>query len=320
MVSTKNIITKCMMASKIIVTGGNGQLGNCLRDIAGFYPAFEFVFTDVTELDITDSAAVGAFFAQHQPVWVINAAAYTAVDKAEEDRDTVRLINATAVGVLAAQCTAVGAAFVHISTDYVFDGGGDSILSESAVPGPKSVYGLTKLEGERLAAQCERHLIFRTSWLYSAYGKNFVKTMRALGAMREEVSVVADQWGSPTLADDLATGIMTAVSLISSAALPVSTTTGSSSVNDVWGVYHFSNEGATCWADFAQLIMDYSGLKCTVRGITTAEYPTAAARPAFSVMSKQKFCKTFGVTIPEWEDSLFKLIGRLDAESATVAI
>ncbi|MEG2755653.1 MAG: dTDP-4-dehydrorhamnose reductase [Mucinivorans sp.] len=286
------------MSSKIIITGGNGQLGNCLRDIAKDFPKYEFLFTDVAELDITEPERVAEFLEAERPQWVVNAAAYTAVDKAESNVEMARLLNATAVGILAEQSAKVGAAYVQISTDYVFDGSGKSLLTEQMNPNPQSVYGVTKLEGEKLAALNPEYIILRTSWLYSAYGNNFVKTMRRLGAEKSEISVVADQWGSPTSADDLALAIMTAIVKADHGA-------------DVYGLYHFSNEGSTCWADFARLIMEYSELSCTVKGITTAEYPTPAVRPAFSVMSKAKFSQTFDVVIPEWEDSLEKLIHKL---------
>lgn len=286
------------MTSKIIITGSNGQLGNCLRDLAASYKQYEFIFTDVSELDITNQEAVTQLFATIKPIWVINAAAYTAVDKAESDPATARLLNATAVGILASESAKIGAGLVHISTDYVFDGLSQTLLTEDMPTNPESVYGITKLEGERAVTRNTKHIILRTSWLYSAYGNNFVKTMRRLGAEKSEIGVVADQWGSPTLADDLALAIMTAIIKADSGA-------------EVHGVYHFSNEGATCWADFAQQIMDLSGLNCKVNGITTQQYPTPAKRPAFSVMSKAKFKNTFDVIIPEWEASLETLISKL---------
>lgn len=286
------------MSNKIIVTGAMGQLGNCIKELAESYPQYDFVFTDVDQLDITNESVVEAFFDANHPKWVINAAAYTAVDKAQGEEATARLINATAVEILARQSARVGASLVHISTDYVFDGMTQAMLTEDMPTNPQGVYGQTKLEGEKAAALNPKHIILRTSWLYSAYGNNFVKTMRRLGAEKPEISVVADQWGSPTLADDLALGIMVAI---------VKADTGA----DVYGLYHFSDQGATCWADFAQQIMDLSGLQCKVNCITTYQYPTAAKRPAFSVMSKDKFCATFDVVIPEWEASLERLIQKI---------
>lgn len=292
------------MKNRIVVAGANGQLGSCLRDIEQNYSQYEFIFTDIAELDITNENSVAKFFDEQHPKWVVNAAAYTAVDKAESDVDLARLLNATAVGILARQSAHVGAGFVQISTDYVFDGFGQTILTEEMETNPQGVYGVTKLEGEREAALNPKHIILRTSWLYSTYGNNFVKTMRRLGAEKAEIGVVADQWGSPTSADDLAQAIMMAI---------VKADTGA----DVYGLYHFSNEGATCWADFAQLIMEYSDLTCLVNGISTAAYPTPAKRPAFSVMSKAKFTKTFDFVIADWELSLEKVIEKLNADQSS---
>lgn len=296
------------MKNKIVVTGADGQLGRCLQDIATEYSQYQFVFTDIQTLDITNSDAVARFLDAECPGWVINAAAYTAVDKAQSEPDKARLLNATAVGFLARESARIGAGLVHISTDYVFRGEECKILTESAPTDPQSVYGITKLEGEREAQQNQRHIIFRTSWLYSAYGNNFVKTMRRLGAERDELSVVCDQWGSPTLADDLATAVMTAIAKLDNMA---------DSGPEVYGLYHFSNEGATSWADFAEQILDLSGVDCRVKSITTAEYGATAPRPLFSVMSKAKFSETFQAVIPEWELSLERLIERLDATTAS---
>lgn len=284
------------MTQKVIVTGSNGQLGSCLREIAPQYKNIKFIFTDIAELDITDEQSVRELFEREKPQWVINAAAYTAVDKAETDRELAHKLNATAVGILARESGRVGAGFIHISTDYVFDGKADKPLSETDEPNPQSVYGATKLEGEKLAAANAKCVILRTAWLYSIYGNNFVKTMRRLGAEKSEIGVVGDQWGSPTSAHDLAAAIVHIIK------------------NPVYGLYHFSNEGATSWAIFAEQIMDLSGLNCEVNHISTAQYPTPAARPAFSLMSKQKFSDTFDFIIPEWEDSLEKVIDRLNKQ------
>lgn len=286
------------MKRKILVTGSNGQLGSCLRDLSSTFAKYEFIFTDVEELDITDSEQVSVYFEDKKPNWVVNAAAYTAVDKAESEEDKARLINAKAVGILAEESAKVGAKFVHISTDYVFDGEQSVILTEEMDVNPQSVYGKTKLEGEVEAKKNPRHIILRTSWLYSAYGNNFVKTMRRLGAEKEEISVVSDQWGSPTSADDLAYAVMTAI-------------VKSDKGTDVYGTYHFSNEGATCWADFAEQIMMLSGIECRINPIPTSEYVTSAKRPAFSVMSKSKYSKAFDAVVPEWEYSLEQVINKL---------
>lgn len=283
------------MAKKILITGGNGQLGSCLRELAP-KSKHKFIFTDLAELDITSPDAVGAMFAAERPDVVINCAAYTAVDKAESEPDIARLLNATAVGILASEARKIGASIIHISTDYVFKGDDAMPRVETDEVDPQSIYGITKLDGERLvAATNAKHVIIRTSWLYSIYGNNFVKTMRRLGSEKSEINVVADQWGSPTSAHDLAAAILKVVD------------------NMQYGLYHYSNEGVTSWAIFAEEIMALSGLNCTINHIPTANYPTPASRPEFSLMSKQKFAETFDVVIPEWESSLEEVIIKLQA-------
>ena len=283
---------------KILVTGANGQLGRCLRDESVSTP-YEWVWTDVEELDITDRAAVAALFEAQKPDWVVNCAAYTAVDKAESEPEAAELLNATAVEILASEAVKIGAAILQISTDYVFKGDNPAPLAEDEPTDPQSVYGRTKLAGEKAAQSNPKHVVIRTSWLYSVYGHNFVKTMRRLGGEKEEISVVADQWGSPTAADDLAKAILEVIE------------------RPVWGVFHFSNEGATSWALFAEEIMRLSGLECTVNHIATAHYPTAARRPEYSLLSKRKFSDTYSAQIPEWEWSLERTIERLDAQKQT---
>ncbi|MDD4820736.1 MAG: dTDP-4-dehydrorhamnose reductase [Flavobacteriales bacterium] len=278
------------MADKIIVTGGNGQLGNCLRELEGMYPHYHFIFTDVAELDITDQKAVHALFSNEKPTWVINCAAYTAVDKAESDALLAEKLNATAVKILAHESKNVGSAFIQISTDYVFGGKNPNPLHEDEPTAPVSVYGRTKLMGEEFAKENPHHIIIRTAWLYSAYGNNFVKTMRRLGSEKKEINVVSDQWGTPTSAHDLAQAVMCAVQ------------------KPVWGVYHFTDEGKTTWAEFAQEVMKMSSLDCVVKPITTAQYPTSATRPEYSVLSKELFKKTYSYKIPLWRDSLKKVI------------
>lgn len=275
-----------MMADKILITGANGQLGSCLKEISCNYPTFDFVFTDVEELDITSRNAVREMISELQPKWVINAAAYTAVDRAETDIELATLLNATAVSILAEESANVGAGLVHISTDYVFAGDNPKPLTEDEPTLPVSIYGKTKLQGEKEAQKNEKHIILRTSWLYSIYGNNFVKTMRQLGAERSEIGVVADQLGSPTSAHDLANAIMIVIQA------------------PIYGIYHYSNEGETTWADFARKIMEYSGLDCKVNGITTSQFLTPANRPAFSLLSKEKIKITFNLDIPHWDKSL----------------
>lgn len=292
--------------NKIVVTGANGQLGNELRDIArsGVYGSYEFVFTDVAELDITDAAAVRAFMEAEKPQWIVNAAAYTAVDKAEADPERAGLLNATAVKNLVSAAEAVGAGFVQVSTDYVFDGNTPAdrhALLETDPVGPQSVYGSTKLEGEEYALAYPKSFVVRTAWLYSTYGNNFVKTMLRLGAERAELGVVVDQWGTPTYAADLAAALMRMIAF--SDAHPQR--------GDVFGLYHYTDGGMTNWCDFAREIMRLGGRKCEVKGITTAEYPAAAKRPEWSVLSKDKIRDTFGVEVPEWAVSLAKCIRAL---------
>lgn len=286
-----------MKRGKIVVTGANGQLGSCLRDICNSYDLYDFIFTDIEELDITKDIAVADFFDFHRPQWVINAAAYTAVDKAEQNIELARLLNCSAVEILATNSKRIGAGFVHISTDYVFDGINNEPITEEMPTNPQSIYGITKLEGEAKAKINPNHIILRTSWLYSIYGNNFVKTMRNIGTKNNEVRVVCDQWGCPTSAEDLAEAIMSAI-------------TKADSGDNIYGTYHFSNNGSTSWAEFAQKIMDFSNLNCHVIPITTDMYPTAAKRPAFSVMDKSKFSKTFSYVIADWQDSLKKVISK----------
>ena len=283
-----------MEACKILVTGANGQLGNCLREIAPAQKGWRFVFTDVDELDITDQAAVAAMMDAEKPAWVINAAAYTAVDKAESDEAAAHRLNVTAVSILAAESTRIGAGLVHVSTDYVFEGTNPYPLTEDEPTNPQSVYGLTKLQGEEEAAKNPKNIIIRTSWLYSVYGNNFVKTMMRLGGEKERIGVVADQWGSPTSAHDLAGAIMAAVG------------------KPQYGIFHYSDLGTTSWALFAEEIMTLAGLDCRVDHITTEQYPTPARRPAFSILDKSKFMKAFGAKIPEWEASLEEVIEKLN--------
>lgn len=290
------------MSRTIIVTGANGQLGSCLKDIASNYSQYKFIFTDIAELDITDAAAVSSFFVKHSPSWVVNCAAYTAVDKAESSPEEAMLLNATAVGILAKASHNVGASILHISTDYIFDGTAISPITESAKPNPLSVYGRTKLEGEKAVVEANpHHIIIRTSWLYGPHGNNFVKTMMRLSGERSEIDVVADQWGCPTSAVDLAEAIITAIKSVDRR-----------TTSDVYGIYNYSNEGAASWALFAEEVMMLIGSDCHINLITTEQYPTAACRPAYSILSKKKFTTTFGSIPPEWELSLEVVIERLN--------
>ena len=274
----------------ILVTGGNGQLGSALR-LASAESSHRYVFTDVAELDITSAEAVEAFFEREKVDVVVNCAAYTAVDLAEENEAQADAINHRAVALLAEACKRHNATLIHISTDYIFSGDADAPYKEDAEPSPLGVYGRTKLAGERAVAESGcRYIILRTAWLYSEFGRNFFKTMQSLTASREELRVVADQIGTPTYAGDLAKAV---TYIINSEQL------------GKCGIYHYTNEGVCSWYDFACEIARLSGhTACKVTPCTTEEYPTKARRPRYSVLDKSKFIATFGLAIPEWRESL----------------
>jgi dTDP-4-dehydrorhamnose reductase len=274
---------------KILVTGANGQLGKELRDIAQKYPSFEFLFLSREDMPIHHFELVRRFFSQFKPDFCINCAAYTAVDRAETEKDLAHLINAEAVGVLSSVAAAADCRFIHISTDYVYPGNAATPYIENDKTGPSSVYGKTKLEGEQAALQNDSMaLIIRTSWVYSVYGNNFVKTMMRLMNEKTSISVVNDQVGSPTYAADLADCIMRIIS------------------NADWhpGIYNFSNQGTLSWFEFAEEIKRILGSDCVVNPIPTSEYPTPARRPSFSVMNKDKICRTFNIQLKPWKESL----------------
>ena len=280
----------------ILVTGGNGQLGTALR-LASAESCHRFVFTDVEELDITSGEAVATFFEREKVDVVVNCAAYTAVDLAEENEQQADLLNHKAVALLAEKCKRYDATLIHISTDYIFSGDANAPYTEEVAPAPINNYGRTKLAGERAVAESGcRHIILRTAWLYSEFGRNFFKTMQSLTATREEVRVVADQIGTPTYAGDLAAAI---TYIINSEQL------------DRCGTYHYSNEGACSWYDFACEIARLNESNCKVTPCTTEEYPTKAQRPRYSVLDKSKFIATFGVQIPEWHEALKHCIAKM---------
>jgi len=281
----------------ILVTGKNGQLGNELQLLAKEYSQFDFRFSDVAELDIANEQKVNSFFEEYKPVICINAAAYTAVDKAETDKGLALKINAEAVGYLAANCNKIGAKFIHVSTDYVFDGTATTPYKEDHPVSPVNFYGESKLRGEEEAmSKSPGTVILRTSWVYSYFGNNFVKTMLRLMKERESLNVINDQFGSPTYAADLAAAIMQIA------------------VHEKFegGIYHFSNEGIISWYDFAVAIRDFSGLTCKVNGIDTSGYPTPAKRPGYSVMSKDKIVSTFRIQLTDWKESLQKCMKLLE--------
>ncbi|WP_336515704.1 dTDP-4-dehydrorhamnose reductase [Pollutibacter soli] len=282
---------------KILVTGANGQLGMELRQLESRYPQHNFVFASRSELAIEDKAAVDDIFLKESPDYCVNCAAYTAVDKAESEQELAYLINGTAAGYLASAAEKSGTRFIHISTDYVFDGTAVTPLRESDAVSPLNVYGASKLEGEMQAMQFNsQSIIIRTSWVYSSFGKNFVKTMIRLMSDKPLINVVQDQVGSPTYAGDLADAIMHIVSLGDKAAP---------------GIYNYSNKGVISWYDFAVAIKDEIKSSCVVNPIPTSSYPTPAKRPAYSVMNTEKAETKLGLTIPEWRKSLSVCISKI---------
>jgi dTDP-4-dehydrorhamnose reductase len=273
----------------ILVTGAKGQLGNELQVLSKQYSQYDFLFTDVDELSIGDEVAVNNFFDQYKPNYCINCAAYTAVDKAESDSTTAHLVNVTGPSVLATACNKHNAKFIHISTDYVFDGESEVPYVETDATKPSSVYGITKLEGEQNSiANNPNTIIIRTAWVYSFFGNNFVKTMMRLMNERPTINVVNDQIGAPTYAADLAGVIMQIIE------------------TNKWqaGIYHYSNKGKISWYDFAIAIKNNIAPSCEVNPISTAQYPTLAKRPSFSLLNTQKIQTVYNIHIPDWKDSL----------------
>ena len=277
-----------MNSKKILITGAHGQLGSALSSLLLSTP-YNVVCTDYDSLDITNSEAVESFIGEGKFDYIVNCAAYTQVDRAEEDADNADLLNHIAVANIANAALNCGGRVIHISTDYVFDGNHFVPYVESDEPAPRSVYGSTKLAGERdLFDIAPDSIVVRTAWLYSATGNNFVKTMLRLGKEKDSIRVVYDQIGSPTYAPDLASAILTIIE------------------SETWvpGVYHFTNEGVISWYDFAKAIFRISGVHCEVSPILSSEYKTLAVRPHYSVLDKSKIKSVFGVNIPYWEDSL----------------
>jgi dTDP-4-dehydrorhamnose reductase len=288
----------------ILVTGAYGQLGNEVRILSANYPEYNFMFTDVDSLDITDKNELIDFVTGNDIRYIINCAAYTAVDKAEDDSELCEKINATAVKNLGLAAAEAGAGIIHVSTDYVFDGTSCRPYTEDMPTKPCSVYGKTKLKGEKnLLKACPNAIIIRTAWLYSPFGNNFVKTMIKLGSERESLNVIFDQVGTPTYALDLADAILKAMDQTID------------TEHDKGGVYHFSNEGVCSWYDFTIKIHEIAGINtCKVNPIETKDYPTKAARPHYSVLNKTKIKQTFNITIPHWEASLKECIKELSEQ------
>ena len=281
----------------VVITGKNGQLGwelSQLKSLNTFQ--FDFLFIDKEELDLSNPDSIPAFFKQNKPKYFVNCGAYNLVDKAETERELTRAINATSVGVIAAECAKIDCTLITISTDYVFDGNGTSPYLPNQATAPLNYYGLTKQEGEVLAQQNNpKTIIIRTSWVYSTHANNFVKTMLRLMKDRTELKVVGDQVGSPTYAADLAEAIIQIIEQLESGATH-------------YGIYHFSNSGVISWYDFAVAIKKIAGLSCNVLSIATSDYPTLAKRPAYSVLDKESIIKDYEIKLVDWQISLKKCI------------
>ena len=285
----------------ILVTGSNGQLGSEIKDLVTNYKDFNFFFRDLPELNICDAEALNTFIFNQNIYAVINCAAYTAVDQAEEDVEIAEQVNSIGVLNLVNALKKVNGKLIHISTDYVFDGNHFSPYKESDPVSPVGVYGETKRAGELVILNSSIDaLVIRTSWLYSAYGNNFVKTMLKLGHERDELGVIFDQVGTPTYASDLA-----------KTCLDILLDKSSENISMNGKIYHYSNEGVTSWYDFAKAIMELGSIDCKVRPIETKDYPTPAKRPHFSVLNKTKIKKDFNIEIPYWRDSLDKCVEKL---------
>lgn len=275
----------------ILITGSNGQLGNEIKSLATLYPSWRFHFTDVQELDILDLEAIDAFMIQNKITAIVNCAAYTAVDKAESDLELCHKINAIGPENLAKAASTHKARFIHVSTDFVFSGNSCKPYVEEDKADPIGAYGATKYDGEvRVQKADPQSTILRTSWLYSSFGNNFVKTMLRLGKERDSLGVIFDQVGTPTYANDLAKAILVILASEASAYKP--------------GMYHYSNEGVASWYDFTKAIHEIAGISCDVKPILAASYPLPAARPHYSVMNKEKIKQAYGIEIPYWKDAL----------------
>ena len=291
------------MGKKILVTGANGQLGSEIAELAPGFEVFDFTFIDQELLDLSNMEAIGNYFETNQFDVIINTAAYTAVDKAEEDTTLAKVVNKEAVKKLAEIAKESGTQLIHISTDYVFDGKNYKPYIESDPTNPKGVYGKTKRDGENemLALNPVNSVIIRTSWLYSSFGGNFVKTMLRLGEERDELGIIFDQVGTPTYAKDLATVILNGIY-------------DSKFNSEGCKVYHYSNEGVCSWYDFAKTIFELSKISCIVHAIETKDYATLAKRPYYSVLNKAKIKSELKISIPYWKDSLKECLTKIQKD------
>ncbi|HLP73816.1 MAG TPA: dTDP-4-dehydrorhamnose reductase [Bacteroidales bacterium] len=284
----------------ILITGSDGQLGNELQLLSRNYYGYDFIFTDIRNLDLTDSTAVKEFIGKNSPDWIINCAAYNLVDKAENEPETAMKVNGYAVRNIADAIQGSTCRFIHISSDYVYDGDSAVPYSETSEPDPRSAYGRSKLAGEKFALSHQLSMVIRTSWLYSSFGNNFVKTMLRLGHEKDSLNVVFDQTGTPTYAADLAGAIMHIVAGVIRNQLAFYP-----------GLYNYSNEGACTWFDFAVEIMKEAGLNCKVRPVLSIEFVQAAKRPSYSVMNKAKIRENYNLEIPHWRESLKRCMEKL---------
>jgi len=284
-----------MTKTKILIFGKHGQVGGQLVAQLSGREDIAVIATDIEDVDLTDDRATRQLVLDHGPDWVVNTSAHTAVDRAEEEQSLARQLNAIAPGVIAKACKEIDAAMVHYSTDYVFDGIASAPYLESDTTNPRSVYGKTKLEGEQAVfSVLEKAIILRTAWVYSRNGKNFVNTMLRLAKERDALNVVCDQYGSPTLADDLAAATIAVIDQLTAGP-----------VDDAWGLYHATGSGVINWSGFTESILKLSGhYGVVVNPIPSSEYPTPAPRPAYSVLSNEKLKKRFAIELPHWQDAL----------------
>jgi dTDP-4-dehydrorhamnose reductase len=277
----------------ILVTGANGQLGNELKVVSRKFYGYDFIFTDVDSLDLTSQEQTGAFIMKSKPDWIVNCAAYNLVDKAESEPDMAMLVNGTAVNNIAEAIKGTECRLIHISSDYIYSGSASMPYNELSVPGPQSAYGISKLAGEKYALLHHGSMVIRTSWLYSSFGNNFVKTILRHASEKDSLRVVFDQIGTPTYAADLAEAIMSIISGVIRNQFALNA-----------GIYNYSNEGVCSWYDFAVEIINEAGLKCQINPIHSVEFQMAAKRPAYSVMDKTKIKDNYNINIPHWRDGL----------------
>ncbi|MCU0458449.1 MAG: dTDP-4-dehydrorhamnose reductase [Bacteroidales bacterium] len=285
----------------ILVTGASGQLGSEIKELSTRYSGYEFIFTDAAELDITDAAATAAFVSEARPSWIINCAAYTAVDRAEDEESLATLVNGKGVEILVNALRGTECRLIHISTDYLFDGNSPVPYTEDDPPSPASAYGRSKLAGEKAAMQWPNTMIIRTSWLYSSFGSNFVKTILRKAGSSPDISVVFDQAGSPTYAADLAAAIMDIISGIIR-----------NRHSFVPGIFNYSNEGVCSWYDLACEIVREAGSACTVFPVRSSAWPSRVKRPAYSVLDKTRIKETYNISVPHWRSSLINCITKIN--------